>query len=257
MIEAIDLLNEPSPSSAGASQDFFVPSSLDSPTGVMDEFAPVQPQMQQLTYKDTHNQIMSSYQTSAYQAHSSSLTVYQAPTAVTTPTLHYGAQQTHSPLYEDAVEVSYGQPPVVQGSPRTSVVPSMQPLIIRDLDEDRDDMSKMEKAMRSLVNFEDISKPIEAPQERKSREVRDAAKPNKSKPQPPRQEPYLRMDAPIGEIQSHATKTTPTKQVMRVHAAFDPAAAQHAGMMVMYGPPPQQYYTQQPQYKHQAMYAGY
>jgi hypothetical protein len=55
----------------------------------------------------------------------------------------------------------------------------MQPLDMRDLDEDRDDMSPMEKAMRSLVNFDDISKPIEAPQDRKSREVRETAKPNK------------------------------------------------------------------------------
>jgi hypothetical protein len=49
----------------------------------------------------------------------------------------------------------------------------MQPLDMRDLDEDHDDMSPMEKAMRSLVNFEDISKPIEALQDRKSRGVRE------------------------------------------------------------------------------------
>jgi hypothetical protein len=55
----------------------------------------------------------------------------------------------------------------------------MQPLDMRDLDEDRGDMSPMEKAMQSLINFDDISKPIEAPQDRKSREVRETAKPNK------------------------------------------------------------------------------
>jgi hypothetical protein len=254
MIETIDLLSEPTtpPSTKGASQNFFA-GSVGSPTGVMDEFAPVQPQMKQFTYKDTHNQIMGSYQTSSYQTDSSSLTVYQAQPAMVPPTSYYGAQQSYTPSY-DSVEVSYGQSPVVQPSPRTSVAPSMmQPLEIRDLDEDRDDMSPMEKAMRSLVNFEDISKPIEAPQDRKSREVRETAKPNKSKPQPPRQELYLRMDAPIGEIQAHAsTKTTPTKQVMRVHA-FDPAA-QHAGMMVPYGSPQPQNYAQQQQYHQQAVY---
>jgi hypothetical protein len=253
MIGAIDLLSEPTPSKAGASQDFFAPS-LDSPTGVMDKFAPVQSQRELLTYKNTHNQIMSSYQTNSYQADSPSLTEYQeAQPTMVTPTVYQGAQQTYSPSY-DSVEVSYGQSPIVQGSPRTSVAPSMQPLIIRDLDldEDRDDM---EKAVRNLVNFEDITKPIETPQGRKSRTLREAAKPNKSKPQPPRQELYLRMDAPIGEIQSHATKKTLTKQVMRVHI-FDPAA-QHAGMMVLYGSSQPQYYAQQPQYQHQGLYAGY
>jgi hypothetical protein len=220
----------------------------------MDEFAPVQPHMKQFTYKDTHNQIMSSYQpSSSYQAEdSSSLTVYQAQPAamVPPPTSYYGAAQTY-PQPSVSVEVSYGQSPVVQDSPRASVALSMQPLIIRDLDEDRDDMSPMEKAMRSLVNFDDISKPIVTPEDRKSRELRQAAKPNKSKPQPPRQEPYLRMDAPLGEIQAHATQKTPTNnEVMRVHA-FDPAA-QHAGMMVLYGAPqsPQYYPQQQPYHRH-------
>ena len=258
MIEVIDLLSEPTPSSDGASQDLYAPS-LESPTGVMDEFAPVQLQMKQLTYKENHNQIMSSYLTSSYQAEdSSSLTVYQEEAqepAMITPILQYGAQQAVSPL-RDSIEVSYAQSPVVQGSRRTSVAPSMQPLIIRDLDEENNRMSPMEKAMRSLVNFEDISKTIETPQGQKTRNVREAAKFNKSKPQPPRQEPYLRMDAPIGEIQSHATKKTPTKQVMRVHT-FDPAT-QRPGIMVLYGSPQQpQYYSPQPQYQHQAMYAGY
>jgi hypothetical protein len=185
--------------------------------------------------------------------------------------LYYGAQPTHSSLYEDSVEVSYGQPPTVQGSspPRSkSVAPSMKPLSLCDLeDDDRDDSSPMDKAMRSLVHLDDISKPIEtSPQELKSRQLREAVQQHKkSKPQPPRREPFLRMDASIGEIQSHATQTTrPTKQVMRVHPAqaLDPATAPRADtMMVRYGaPPPPQYYAPQPppQYQqHQAMYAGY
>jgi len=117
------------------------------------------------------------------------------------------------------------------------VTPTMEPLSIGELEEREAPpaSSPLDKAVRSLVNLDDISETIETPQQRIYQQNKIAKQPPHSKPLPPKQADWtLGLQPRLGDIQQHAgPKHPPTKEIMRTHA-FDPAAAQ-AGMMVVYG----------------------
>lgn len=117
------------------------------------------------------------------------------------------------------------------------VTPTMAPLSIVELEEREAPpaSSPLDKAVRSLVNLDDISETIETPQQRIYQQNKIAKQRPHSKPLPPKQADWtLGLQPRLGDIQQHAPPNqAPTKEIMRTHA-FDPAAAQ-AGMMVVYG----------------------
>jgi len=116
------------------------------------------------------------------------------------------------------------------------VTPSMEPLSIGDIEaREAPPVSTMEKAVRSLVNLDDICETLETPEQRKFQQQKTAKQPVQSKPLPPSQADWkLGLQPRLGDIkQNAAPKAAPAKEIMRTHA-FDPAAGQ-AGMMVVYG----------------------
>jgi hypothetical protein len=112
---------------------------------------------------------------------------------------------------------------------------TMQPLSLEELEASRQPgLSEMERAMNSLVNLDDITEAIPAPEQIKLVQQKSQNLPNRSKPLPPATPSWnVGGNAKLGEIKEHAQPKAPSKEVMRTHA-FDPAAAQ-AGMMVPYG----------------------
>jgi hypothetical protein len=115
------------------------------------------------------------------------------------------------------------------------ITPTMAPLSMEEL-ESRDGplMSDMEKALKALVNFDDISETIVTPERRKAEEKKMQLKPKKSKPLPPTApEWHLGSKAALGDIKKFTPPKAPAKEIMITHA-FDPAAVQ-AGMLVVYG----------------------
>ena len=246
---------------------------VSSPTSVMmDEFTPLAPEPVKPNFQNTADQILNCYTspsqpTPTYPAlmntPCSNGQGYHAPVnqpqqhAVVTPTSTSPAStfSTYSPVpyrsvsgnNAESVEVAYGEQPVSDVAPAAPtlplVTPSMAPLSLRDLDGPTEEMSPMDKAVKSLVNLEDISTLVDTPEQIKAAEKREASRPPKSVPKPPTApEWHLGQNASLSDIKTNApTRQQPKKEIMRTHA-FDPAAAQ-AGMMVVYGssPPPQPY----------------
>ena len=174
-----------------------------------------------------------------------------APSPVYAPP--HPAQQ---PVYQAPPPVQtvseYTAPPEVPTTPTAAPQPKLSmnspTSVFADLDDEpRDDV---ERALKSLVNLDDITEKPISPEELKLtmiKKEKEEKNPHKSKPLPPTAPAWhLGSQPSLGEIQAHTTKTAPSKEVMRTHA-FDPNAA-HSGMMVVYGapqPPPQQQYIPQ------------
>jgi hypothetical protein len=138
-------------------------------------------------------------------------------------------------------------------------------------------MSEMAKALKSLVNLDDITETIVTPESRKAEQKKTAIQQIKSKPLPPTTPVWhLGTKPALSDLKQHATPKAPlAKEIMRTHA-FDPAAAQ-AGMLVVYGASipqsqgfgagaqqlqqyhqqQQQYYQQQQQYYQQQQQMAY
>lgn len=116
------------------------------------------------------------------------------------------------------------------------VMPTMQPLSMEEIEaREQPPLSPMEKAVKSLVNLDDITEKFETPEQKKTIEKKKQNQPCRSKPLPPTPaEWHLGTKPKLGDIKQHAPpKKAPAKEIMRTHA-FDPAAV-HAGMMVVYG----------------------
>jgi hypothetical protein len=230
----IDMISAPTSPSHVA--DYFdAPASFASQVQV-DEFTPVPPQPP--TFQAVSNQILSAY----------------VPTANTVPALaneshtymqQQRQQQTQQPAYHQTynqalVAVSRDNSESIVAFDRPSspqvITPTMAPMSIEDLESrDRPPMSEMEKALKSLVNLEDISETVVTPEQRKAVQKKMQNKSHKSKPLPPTApEWHLGNKAALGDIKKHSPPKAPlVKDIMRIHA-FDPAAAA-AGMLVVYG----------------------
>jgi hypothetical protein len=146
---------------------------------------------------------------------------------------------------------------------------TMNQLLDAPLEEEPVD--EMERALKTLVNIDDIATETNAPERKKRDEKRVAnMTKGKSKPLPPTAPSWhLGMKPALNDIKANApAREAPSKEIMRTHA-FDPRAAQ-AGMMVVYGAPqisspgfgvPAQMQQQQQQYyayaQQQQMYAAY
>jgi hypothetical protein len=123
----------------------------------------------------------------------------------------------------------------MQSSSPQVITPTMAPLSMEELESrEGPPMSDMEKALKALVNFDDISETIVTPEQRKAEEKKMQVKPKKSKPLPPTApEWHLGSKAALGDIKKFTPPKAPAKEIMITHA-FDPAAVQ-AGMLVVYG----------------------
>ena len=251
---------------------------VSSPTSVMmDEFTPVAPELVKPSFQSTADHILNCYTSPSqptpsypalmntpssngqggytnFPAGNYDASVQAQQTVFATPTSPHTAPafSTYSPIAYPAtgiaekVEFSYCEHPVTESPTArslTHVIPSMAPLSLRDLDnEPQENLSPLEKMVKSLVNLDDISTLVDSPEHVKAAEKRESKKPPKSTPKPPTAaEWHLGQNASLADIKTHAPARQPTKEVMRTHA-FDPAAAQ-AGMMVVYGSPtpPQQF----------------
>jgi hypothetical protein len=235
---SVDLLTSPL---VGGVQDHLAPSNrLDSPTSVMDEFSPQAPSPP--SFQDKANQILDVYQTpTVVNSHSSFQSQPVNPNAsyAAAPTQTYAILQQS--YYAESVEVTYAQGHVEVAS--NHITPSMMTPLSLEVDARDDSMTEIEKALKSLVNLEDISREIETPQQLKFKEQRQASGPAKGKPKPPTTpEWFLGQNASLAEIKAHQAPTAkaPFKEIMKIHA-FDPAAV-HAGMMVVYGAPSPHHY---------------
>ena len=113
-----------------------------------------------------------------------------------------------------------------------------------------DDLDDVTKALKSLVNFDDINeKPVDSKLSMYANEDKEQTKANKKGgPAKSRGAGGTANDvgmtgrslAEVKHLHGDGVRKPPTREVMKTHA-FDPAAAQ-AGMMVVYGSsaPPQQ-----------------
>jgi hypothetical protein len=229
----VDMVSEPTHSKYV--QDYF-----DSPTSVMaqtpvDEFTPAPPQSP--SFQAVSRQILSGY----------------TPQANTVLALanesHTYMQQQQQPRQQQrqqhALNQTYYRAPVAV-SPDTSesskkpsspqvVTPTMAPMSLEELESrDGPPMTAMEKALKALVNLEDISETVVTPEQRKAVEKKMQIKPKKSKPLPPTAPDWhLGTKAALGDIKKFSPPKAPAKDIMVIHA-FDPAAVQ-AGMLVAYG----------------------
>ena len=178
------------------------------------------------------------------------------------PTPAYYAPAVVSP--EHSTHSSESQDFVSSADQVTSTPLTMEPLNLHEIEtREQPPMSDMDRAMQTLVNFDDLTQLKETPEQIKTREKKQN-KQVRSKPLPPTPQDWtLGMNACLSDIREHAQpKPTLQKEIMRTHA-FDPAAV-HAGMMVVYGGSTpvqgygvgmqQAYYQQQQQ---AAMYSGY
>ena len=141
-------------------------------------------------------------------------------------------------------EQQYATPAKVENPEAAAIVPDASPNGVDDLDD-------VTKALKSLVNFDDINeKPVDSKLSMYSEDKEQ--KTNKKGSAKSRGVGGTANDvgmtgrslAEVKHMHGDGVRKPPTKEVMKTHA-FDPAAAQ-AGMMVVYGSsaPPQQ---QQPQ----------
>jgi hypothetical protein len=139
--------------------------------------------------------------------------------------------------YHPASPVSVMNTPERPLQPLMMVTPTMmKPLnLVEEEDFAQPHLTDLERAMKHLVNFDDITEPLETPEQIKTKLRHMEKQPLKSKPLPPKEpEWHLGLTPLLADIQKHKQPTPPpTKEVMRTHA-FDPAAA-HAGRMVVYG----------------------
>jgi hypothetical protein len=153
---------------------------------------------------------------------------------------------------------------------------TMNQLMDAPFEDEEEIMSEMERALKTLVNIDDLTVENKTPEQKKVEEKREQKKTkNKSKPIPPTAPSWhLGMAPALADVQaSKPVREAPSKEIMRAHA-FDPRAAQ-AGMLVIYGAPApeisspgfgvpsqmqqqQQYmYAQQRLYMQQQMHAAY
>lgn len=218
------------------------------PPPSVDEFAP-----RPLTAQDLSNQIMSAYEQQP-PASSSLLAIENAsqqPLALSpsnpagSPNSSY---QTYSPTSTVVVTpIHCNTPPRDSSVPTTTTSSQLcnEKLSMNTLHETDSSpqsvrqLSELEAAMQSLVNFDDINEPAESPMKLTMvKEEEKVKNPSQSKGLPPVNASWLGREAPLSEIKTHAApRAAPSKEVMRTNA-FDPSA-QHAGMIVTYGTPTQ------------------
>lgn len=193
-----------------------------SPRGIADEFAPVPPPPR--TFQDVSKDILSAYTPD--------------PSILALPyTAHYSNEAYESSCGTMATQED-AQVRVKDVTPQQKAVlkPTMEPVSIVEMEErDQPPLSAMERAVRALVNLEDITETLETPEQAKTERNKEQNQPVKSKPLPPSTPAWnLGLRPALGDIQECAQpKAAPKKEIMRTHA-FDPAATQ-AGMMVVYG----------------------
>lgn len=268
-----------------------------------DEFAPIQPVEQPRSSAVVHNEILSVYgptktpanpgllaltngeQVPITPTYSPNATAYGATQGIVSPNYSTPAQNSNVPQYAPSPQYDaypttpqYAPAPKYNESPvetRTAVVttPGPQTLTMSKLMDalvEEELVDEMDRALKNLVNFDDIAIETKAPEQKKKDEIRTAnMNKGKSKPLPPTTPSWhLGMKPALNDIKANApVREAPSKEVMRTHA-FDPRAAQ-AGMMVLYGSPqipsggfgiPAQMQQQQRYYMYaqqQQMYAGY
>jgi hypothetical protein len=201
--------------------------------GVNDEFAPVPPPPR--TFQDVSKQILSNYGPDP----NAPLALANAP--------HYD-DHVYENSTSDSALIADDAPrhvtPEKQGP--LTLRPTMEPVSIAELEArehvDQYCMSDLERAMKSMVNLDDITETVETPEQAKQRRLKAANQPTgRSKPKPAATPAWnLGLSPALQDIKDHTTpksSSQPTRrEIMRnsnVHA-FDPATAQ-AGMMVMYG----------------------
>ena len=201
--------------------DYDSTSSVQSPRGVADEFAPIPPPPR--TFKDISADIMSAYGSNPSVP---ALTYYP----------HYSAQAYESSSSVAATQEDQPNPAKPTFSGAAVLKPTMQPISIVEMDErDQPPLSEMEKALKSLVNLSDITETMETPEQAKTLRNKEKNQPQKSKALPPVTPGWnLGLRPTLASIKEQGQpKAPPKREIMRTHA-FDPAAAQ-AGMMVVYG----------------------
>ena len=201
---------------------------------VQDEFAPVMPPPP--TYQDKSNQILSAYEPDP-----------KIPQLTYSP--HYAEYDSASPsaTMTDVSEDGSEATPEKDFSPVT-LKPTMAPISIAEMEEKEPvDTDDIQRAFKSLVNLDDLTRELETPEQAKTarllKEKKERAT-DKSRPLPPTKPDWsIGSNASLSNIKEKApAKDVPKKEIMKTHA-FDPNAAQ-AGMMVVYGatqgpPPPQ------------------
>jgi hypothetical protein len=100
------------------------------------------------------------------------------------------------------------------------ITPTMAPLYMEELESrESPPMSDMEKAVKALVNFDDINETIVTPERRKAQEKKMQLKPKESTALPPTApEWYLGSKAALGDIKKHTPPKVPAKEIMITHA---------------------------------------
>jgi len=229
--------------------DHFGSSFASPPPPSIDEFAP-----RPLTAQDFSNQIMSAYEqppaSSGLLAIENSMpNALNQSTQLLSPSNPAGSpnsfHQTYSPTSTSTPPIHCNTPPRDSSMPTTTASSELcnEKLSMNTLHETDSSpqsvrqLSELEAAMQSLVNFDDINEPAESPVKLTMVKQEEKVKnPSKSKGLPPVNASWLGREAPLSEIKTHAAqRPTPSKEVMRTNA-FDPSA-QHAGMIVAYGTP--------------------
>mmetsp|Transcript_15622 Transcript_15622/g.34138 ORF Transcript_15622/g.34138 Transcript_15622/m.34138 type:complete len:465 (+) Transcript_15622:102-1496(+) len=189
-----------------------------------DEFAPVPP--------SPHEVIMNAY-TPVKQA--------KVPALANAP--HYADYNNTPSTAATVTDVSdYEETPEKEDGPSV-LKPTMAPLAISEMEEQESSefvQDGLTKAFKSLVNLDDLTVEVEAPEQAKMNRLVQSKKENSgaSKPLAPSVHSWkVGPNASLSEIKDQApAKDAPSKDIMRTHA-FDPRAAQ-AGMMVVYGATP-------------------
>jgi hypothetical protein len=215
----------------------------------VDEFAPVA--SPPATYNDVSSQILSAYGTPpaqaapAFPALANESHTYQSPPAgnIATPQFQYQqypAESVAAPQYNFGA--SPGSPTHTPGlSPSGSTDYQQQQEFFQESPTSVRQLSDLEKAMQSLVNFDDISEPAVSPLKLTMvKEKEEKKNMGKSRPLPPAAPAWnVGAQASLADIQAHASpRAAPSSEVMRMHA-FNPAAGQ-AGMLVVYGSSPRE-----------------
>ena len=232
-----DLLAPPPPAFTFQTSSFaYAPAA---PGAAVDEFAPIAPPP--VTYRDVSNDILSAYgpaQTApallalTYEPHT-----HYAPVAPAfAPQQHTFLAAPASPTLSATTpsDVFFESPTTTTGyGPQPEQGFQESPTSVRQL-------SDLEKAMNSLVNFDDIGEPALSPMKLTMQKEKEGKKNNgKSYGLPPVSAWNIGTQASLADIKAHASqRAAPSQEVMRTHA-FRPTAAQ-AGMLVVYGAAPTQ-----------------
>lgn len=269
------------------------------PTTTCDEFTPVEPVEQPRNAAAVHNEILSAYGPPPANPELLALTngptpspavapspVYTPSTAAAVgptyqtpyPQSYSAPQYNQEPYYNDAPTTpQYAPSPTapVEVAPAVENTPSIPQQLtmtqLMDAPVEEEPVDEMDRALKNLVNIDDIEVETTAPEQKKLEEKRNTnMNKGKSKPLPPTTPSWhLGMKPALNDIKANApAREAPSKEIMRTHA-FDPRAAQ-AGMLVVYGAPqisspgfgvPVQMQQQQQYYlyaqQHQQMYAAY